>query len=704
MPPKTKFRACYERLLVGEHPWIPTDANGTRSPTGSTKALGKANAAPRTEFFLDLLSLPVEQPAVLDLFAPLAPADLLDEHKTLTRENVTALWKEALRMFGEQHVDALRRRHAVDTLLALACALLPKPYTNYTLDVITLLAGRMSDADEMFFSLVEALDDAMRKPSDVQHRAVQLALVCIAYMGNTSLATYFLHRDLFTSAMLVVHTSTSVDILSESALFISLLSTAGQAHGIANAAGLTVDPVSSAVVSNSGFQPYHRKLRDYADSVDMARIAHALSVQFSRTLQAYHTAPEFAHTTSWSFGLWPSQKPVDTPPTALPPPRALFLLCVWLLVHTSDTFALGMLAPPSGEPLVVTFFSLASYILTHAASSARASTYAHTILQIIVAFLGPTDGTEHSAVRDRLLCDEVARNEDALERGKADPGVLVDRVDLCRQKTNPLPHPPQDGTKRRRRLVVLVLDNATIFFKYNRSKRLDAPAFVTALVAVQRTAVLCAQQNVLLEYDWLELWRAMMGVATFIAQRHEELQQSDVHALASSLIETLAVLLVYSDRFLQTPAETHLLVYELAHNADALHRVATLLPSSKTSPRGSSHLTTRVEAHWALLRELLAQIEAKIVEWREKPSATSYFFSRSTNRSPSTQTIMRIIQQLDLAALLSQDAPACATILRLKRATPRETRRAGMPSGTPSPSAALLRYTQQDLLALLCSH
>ncbi|WFD41931.1 hypothetical protein MPSI1_000568 [Malassezia psittaci] len=679
MKPKTKFRACYERLFAGEHPWEAKNGHSSdlTSRVGSAKALGKTNSAPRSEFYLDLLCLPVEKEVILELSAPLSPAYILSERMEFARENITGLWKEAIRVLTEDVDDQLRRKHAVETLLALAAAFLTKPYANYTLDVINLLAGRMSDADDVFSALVNALDLVMRTTPDLQRDTVRLALVCVAYMGNTALATYFLQRDLFTSAMQVVHTNTSVDVISDTALFISLLATAGQTHGVSSATGLTLDPISSAVVSNSAFQPYHRKLRDYADSVDMGRIAHALSVRFARTLQTYHNSSDASTSTSWSLGLWGPEKPPETTSLAtLPPPQALFLLCVWLLVHTSETFAMSMLAPSSGEPLVVTFFSLASYILTHASNNARASTYAHTVLQIIVAFLGPTTGAESERICERLLRDEVQRNEDAIERGKADPGVLVDRVDLCRQKANPLPQHPQDGTKRPRRIIVLILDNAAIFLKYNRRKHLDAPSFVLALTAVNRTAVICAQQNILLEYDWMELWRAMLGTVEFLAQRHDELPTIDVNLVASSLLEIFAVLLVYSDKFLQTPAETHLLIYELARNASVLRRVSELLPA-RDQKAGSKTPFRKVDAqvHWALLDSILSAVDTKISQWRESGNTVSNFFTWKSKNTLNEQTILRIIQQLDLAVLLNHESPNCASILRATRNSTGEHRR-----------------------------
>lgn len=516
MPPKTKFRACYECLIAGERPW---DTRPDKLPHASEKV----NAAPRTQFFMDLLCLPVEKDVVAELIAPLAPGELLDEYHAPMRDNITALWKEALRVAHEDRDDETRSIHALETLLVLARTLLPKQYTNYTPDVIILLAGRMDDADDVFYALIETIDSALRltlrAPAHaltLQRLALQLALVLCAFTGSTSLATYMLHRDLLAAAMFALHFSTNVYVIADAMLLVALLSTAGQVHGVAHAAGLGLDPVSSAVVSNAAFQPYQKRLLAYTRGPDMMRIAHALSVQIMYMTEAYVSSEPSL------LGWWST---ADTLPD-LPPPAIVHLVSLWLLVHMSDAFTIGMLEPPTGEPLVVQFLSLSSYLLTHASASERATVYAHTALRVLLALLGPSDGS-HDAVRARLLCDEVERDRASAERGVRDRGIQVDRVRLCRDKANPLPSAPQAGDKRPRRLLVPILDNVAIFLKYNRSKRLDAEAFRTALTVVQRCVALCATHEVRLEYDWLELWRAMMATVTFLAARHDELTSHD---------------------------------------------------------------------------------------------------------------------------------------------------------------------------------
>ena len=177
MPP-TAFRAAYEALLAGEHPWDAGD--GERSQRVSEKA----NAAPRAQYLADILSMPVERATILDLLAGISPTELLDDRYARRRDNITALWKEALRVWVEG--DEALVPHAMDTLEALACALLPKAYTNFTLDVITLLAGRMDEADDVFYALMSAIDRTLRTaPVPQQHCALRLAVVVAAYTSSS---------------------------------------------------------------------------------------------------------------------------------------------------------------------------------------------------------------------------------------------------------------------------------------------------------------------------------------------------------------------------------------------------------------------------------------------------------------------------------------------------------------------------------------
>ena len=326
MPQATPFHACYEALLAGERPW-----EADESPTAAgQRASEKANAAPRAQYMLELLSKPVEHSVIVDLLANVSPNELMDDRYARRRDNITGLWKEALRVWTESsnlHDELVC--HAIDTILALACALLPKAYTNYTLDVITLLAGRMDEADDMFYALMTAIERTCRRPQidthnsdDVfthapsppsssaviahqQHSALRLVIVLTACTGSTSLTTYLLHRDLFAAAMHVAHTTgaSNEHVLCDVALCTALLATAGHAHGTTHATGLGRDPVSSAFMNHVAFQPYQRRMRGYAHLHDLKRIAHACSARAMHILAAY-THDELAATHQSRSRVW----------------------------------------------------------------------------------------------------------------------------------------------------------------------------------------------------------------------------------------------------------------------------------------------------------------------------------------------------------------------------------------------------------------
>ncbi|WFD26761.1 hypothetical protein MNAN1_001748 [Malassezia nana] len=661
------FREQYERLLAGEHPWDADDAAPTRTSD-------KANAAPRARFMHDLFALNVEHDVVQALFRDLDPVDLLDDRFARRRDNITGLWKEALRCWDESGHEEARSCHAVETLLALAHALLPKPYTNYTLDVVTLLAGRMADADDVFYTLVAAMDDTLRRtvPRSTPwqqrrfHATLRLALVVAACVGPSSLATYLLHRDLFAAAMSVVQRYTAADVLCEASLLTALLATAGQSHGATHASQ------SDPMLCNVGIQPYQCRARAYAASPDVARMVQAWSLQARRIMEAYQATakapgPGPSHTAwPWSWLSAPVPASAPAPCTALPPPSMAFLFAVWLWLQVSDTVAFTMFASSNAEPFIVPFFSMASYLLTHAASSARATTYAHTALQCMLALLGPTDSLQLSHVQVQLFTDAQAS--------------LLERVEMCRDRADTLPSSPTRGTERPRPLVVLVLDQVVLFLKYNRRKRLDVAAFRSALACVQRTLLLCAQHQVRVDYDWLSLWRAILATVTFVAARQADLPD-DVAPLAQALLDTLALALVLSDQVLPTPGDTHWLIYELARTRAPLEQLDALAGVAR-------------QASWDLLDQVLQAVDTRLAQERDSSSSFSFLRFTSSSAPVSMTTVLHAIQALALDTLLAPDKPSCRAIVRsAQTSTSRGLARLS------SPSAALVRAVQQDVLA-----
>jgi len=698
MPP-TKFRVCYASMLAGEQPWEhgSPPAPGTGVAGARRSSLGKSNAAPRTQFYMDLLCLPVEMDVVVQLLATVPEHVLLDEQHTATRENISQLWKEALRTWREDGDDQVRRRNALDTLVALAHGVMVKPFQNYTMNVVTVLAGGMDEADDVFYALIAAIDDALNAPvvpntsaAAAQRRALHLALVLTACAGSTSLASYFLHRDLLASALLLMRrNAASPDVVAEAALFISLLATAGHAPVAA--------PSEALAIAAVGVQPYQRRLREHADDACMADVAPALCAQLHKCIASYTVTdrvPGAGWVPGWSaVAAGPSSLngTNGTVPAALaasplaPPPAAVQLLTLWVLIHVAPPFIHAAAAPARGEPLLVAFLSFASYLLTHGASSSRAAAYAHLALQLCLAML--SEDLPSRALRDALLADDLPA-EVAAKPGGAP--VRIDQVALCRHRAHALPPRARSGMKRPRRLLVAVLENVTLFLRCNLCKRLDLSAFCTALRVVQRACAACAAQRVLLEYDWMDLWRAVLNTCAFLVQRHAELgaPAEELGALAQALLDTLALALAHSDRYLQTPAETHLLVYEAARFAETLRKTAALLP-----PGGGARAT----AGWRLLSEVLAAVDARLAAWREGQRSGASFLTAWTTRSraPSAAEIMHIIQEVPLEALLAPDSPVCAPLLQA------QPRRSAKPASIPQLRAGFTRRVKQDVLDML---
>jgi len=100
-------------------------------------------------------------------------------------------------------------------------AVLAKRYNNPSADLITVLAG-LDEVDAVFFDFAGAIEHIVRtgrsrksilglwwrlvlmSPVDVRQKAIEVALSLTSGAWQTSLVSYFTHRDLFPALMKVL--------------------------------------------------------------------------------------------------------------------------------------------------------------------------------------------------------------------------------------------------------------------------------------------------------------------------------------------------------------------------------------------------------------------------------------------------------------------------------------------------------------------
>ena len=90
------------------------------------------------------------------------------------------------------------------------CAVFNKKYTNANTDIIEILAG-LNAIDRLMSDLVQSLESIIRQSDEdsLRIKAVETVLAVVSGAFQTSLVTYFMHRDLF-PALMKVSTSTGL--------------------------------------------------------------------------------------------------------------------------------------------------------------------------------------------------------------------------------------------------------------------------------------------------------------------------------------------------------------------------------------------------------------------------------------------------------------------------------------------------------------
>ncbi|KFX87743.1 hypothetical protein V490_08047 [Pseudogymnoascus sp. VKM F-3557] len=166
-----------------------------------------------TEFFL----LKPDLATLRRILGAISPSDLL------TLQNPTrSLFTRAIKCIKSGSAPA--DTHALDTLTVLLASVLSKKYNNPSSDIINVLAG-LDQVDAVFTEFVAVLDNTIRtgRSLHIRQKAIEVTLSLTSGAYQTSLLSYFTHRDLFPSLMKFIQDTDSTTRTFEPFTLLGLL-------------------------------------------------------------------------------------------------------------------------------------------------------------------------------------------------------------------------------------------------------------------------------------------------------------------------------------------------------------------------------------------------------------------------------------------------------------------------------------------------
>lgn len=152
-------------------------------------------------------------------------------------------------------------------MTAFLTSVLAKKYNNPSSDIINVLAG-LDEVDVIFTEFVAALDTSIKsgRSLDIRQKAIEVALSLTSGAYQTTLLSYFTHRDLFPSLMKFIHDSDVTSRAFEPFTLLGLL----------------------ANYNKFEFQnPYRLRLDDFVNEITIQRIIRSVGSTCSRARTRY---------------------------------------------------------------------------------------------------------------------------------------------------------------------------------------------------------------------------------------------------------------------------------------------------------------------------------------------------------------------------------------------------------------------------------
>ncbi|KAA1467980.1 DUF1741-domain-containing protein [Dentipellis sp. KUC8613] len=500
-------------------------------------------------FWSNLLLLDVDRSYLTGKFAAASKEDCLGHYKPL----INTLFATCLEHARTVSHDDPKKVNALEIMaIFMRCLLSKSDLAGW--EVMELFAGSVNDSDKFFMDFVSMIDNTLsdeQAPASLRHDVLQLAIIFMCGINQLSPGAYFLRRDLYPAVISIVKSPETQRFTFEALLLLALMANFHQ---------------SDAAKLN----PYLQRIAETEDWDVLHKMIWAANHATLATIKAYQdisddSPPTIASTLgSFLTSLRPDRmlasKPID-------PPRELFknqlttsqanrslsdsVARVRSPAQMSRIYGDDAASKTHPTPLPYSLISLSSYLLTHATSlaSLRAVAYANFALHILLAFV----------------------EKDELMKVVCQPSSLDIR--LCRQRLPTLPIP-----KLPRPPLCALLDCCVLWLRHNLHKRLEVSLYLLCIRTCHRVIWFLQKERIRLEYNWQELWSALLGLLDFLASKIDTLHTTEqVEGLVRETILLLDLAICKADVFLPTPEDVHRLIYEFMRSALVLRKQQSLL-------------------------------------------------------------------------------------------------------------------------------
>ncbi|CAN6674679.1 hypothetical protein TRVA0_060S00606 [Trichomonascus vanleenenianus] len=584
-------------------------------PDAHSGELGKSDGF-WTEFYL----LRCNQTALYKLLSSMSAEELLGKKK-VTRQ----LFAKAV-----EHLETARAQEdlaTVDNVLLILtiffqCIFTKTGFVSYSSDIIDLLAG-LEAIDKVFPRLLRTLNELILRGHTIPTRVTAIRTTTIAAGGafQTSLSTYFAHKDMFGSIMDFIHTPGTDSYVGDAFSLLGILASFDKFEA---------------------YNPYRTRLADFVDDATMMRIVqasgHVWTIcrnQYLSPSNSSSVAPSPAsssHSIGASLVSWMRFKggDADQPHSydeeedrnlSLNPTISL-LQAVYEFVYLNRVFCRMFLqiecpqtsststangTPFTGgsseekkpqshpTPAIATFLSFCTFLLQNQGQpNDRTATYSRLCLLVLRVFV------EDQSTVSSLLVDEHHKTKEIL---------------VCHQRNPALPK-----VTRPRVLMEGLIDALQCALRYNTKRTMDYDMYELALTTTFQAIAYLRQSKSRVEYHWHELWRTLISVLKFMTSHPPKANDKNPDKCAELICIILATCLIHGDTLLPQADQYDDLFYKLMTAADDLDKARKVYPRLQSSPAMAvllaaiNHYKALIEKQSAGNRVLTAKQVADIIK------------------------------------------------------------------------------------------